>query len=83
MFIHLNPIDAINPERLTSIKILITGDADFIGSTVIRYIINFTNNLVIYVDKLAYAGNLEQLHEVRDNSRYTFEQVNICHRGSL
>lgn len=66
-----------------SIKILITGGAGFIGSAVIRYIINCTNDSVINVDKLTYAGNLESLHEVSDNPRYTFEQIDICDRGSL
>ena len=45
-------------------KILITGGAGFIGSAVIRYIINNTQNSVINVDKLTYAGNLESLIEV-------------------
>lgn len=39
-------------------NILITGGADFTGSAVIRHIINDTQDLVINVDKLAYAGNL-------------------------
>jgi dTDP-glucose 4,6-dehydratase len=66
-----------------SIKILITGGAGFIGSAVIRYIINSTNDSVINVDKLTYAGNLESLHGVSDNPRYAFEQVDICDRNSL
>lgn len=66
-----------------SIKILITGGAGFIGSAVIRHIINCTNDSVINVDKLTYAGNLESLHGVNDNPRYAFEQVDICDRDSL
>ncbi|WP_306797465.1 NAD-dependent epimerase/dehydratase family protein [Proteus mirabilis] len=42
-------------------KILVTGGAGFIGSAVVRYIINNTNNAIINVDKLIYAGNLESL----------------------
>ncbi len=66
-----------------SIKILITGGAGFIGSAVIRHIINCTNDSVINVDKLTYAGNLESLLGVSDNPHYAFEQVDICDRDSL
>jgi len=66
-----------------SIKILVTGGAGFIGSAVIRHIINCTNDSVINVDKLTYAGNLESLHEVSDRPRYAFEQVDICDQLSL
>lgn len=54
-------------------KILITGGAGFIGSAVVRHVINNTDDVVINVDKLTYAGNLESLNEVADNSRYFFE----------
>jgi dTDP-glucose 4,6-dehydratase len=58
--------------------ILVTGGAGFIGSAVIRHLINDTNHNVINVDKLTYAGNLESLGSISDNSRYHFEQVDIC-----
>ena len=64
-------------------KILVTGGAGFIGSAVIRHIIQNTNDLVINVDKLTYAGNLESLLEVSDSERYVFEQVDICNRVEL
>src|SRR5690554_3930335 len=64
-------------------KILVTGGAGFIGSAVIRHIINNTNDLVVNVDKLTYAGNLESLASVSDNERYVFEQVDICNQVEL
>ena len=64
-------------------KILITGGAGFIGSAVVRHIINNTQNSVVNVDKLTYAGNLESLIEVSKSERYFFEQVDICDRAAL
>ena len=63
--------------------ILITGGAGFIGSAVIRHIIKHTDHRVINVDKLTYAGNLASLHEVDQNERYAFEQVDICDGAAL
>ncbi len=59
-------------------KILVTGGAGFIGSAVIRHIINDTVHAVVNVDKLTYAGNLESLASVSDDDRYVFECVDIC-----
>jgi dTDP-glucose 4,6-dehydratase len=59
-------------------KLLITGGAGFIGSAVIRHIIHNTDHHIVNIDKLTYAGNLESLASVKDNERYTFEQVDIC-----
>ena len=59
-------------------KVLITGGAGFIGSAVIRYIIRNTENEVLNIDKLTYAGNLESLKEVEQNQNYHFKQIDIC-----
>ncbi|OZY87685.1 dTDP-glucose 4,6-dehydratase [Cellvibrio mixtus] len=64
-------------------KILVTGGAGFIGSAVVRHIINNTTDHVVNLDKLTYAGNLESLTSIADNARYTFEQVDICDRSAL
>ena len=59
-------------------KFLITGGAGFIGSAVIRHIIGNTSHHVINIDNLTYAGNLESLSLIDTDSRYSFEQLDIC-----
>lgn len=64
-------------------KILVTGGAGFIGSAVVRHILGSTDDSVINVDKLTYAGNLASLPGAPENHRYQFEQVDICDRDAL
>lgn len=64
-------------------KILVTGGAGFIGSAVIRHVINQTSDSVVNVDKLTYAGNLESLASVSHDSRYAFVQADICDKDAL
>jgi len=64
-------------------KILVTGGAGFIGSAVVRHIIRDTQDQVLVVDCLTYAGNLESLDSVSGDPRYGFERVNICDRAEL
>lgn len=63
---------------MDKLKILLSGGAGFIGSAVIRYLINETQHHVVNLDKLTYAGNLESLKEISTNPRYAFERVDIC-----
>lgn len=64
-------------------KLLVTGGAGFIGSAVVRHVIENTENEVLNVDKLTYAGNLESLARIAKNPRYTFSQTDICDRAAL
>lgn len=57
---------------------LITGGAGFIGSALLRHLIQNTSYRIINVDKLTYAGNLDSLAEASSSPRYSFEQVDIC-----
>lgn len=68
---------------MTNKNILVTGGAGFIGSAVIRYLINETNNNVLNIDKLTYAGNLESLASVNDNPRYHFLHADICDKVAM
>jgi dTDP-glucose 4,6-dehydratase len=65
------------------VKILVTGGAGFIGSAVVRHIIHNTQDAVVNLDCLTYAGNLESLATIDSSARYVFEQVNICDRAEL
>ena len=64
-------------------KILVTGGAGFIGSAVVRELINDTNSQVINLDKLTYAGNLDSLSDICGSQKYSHENVDICDRKKL
>ncbi|UDQ96947.1 dTDP-glucose 4,6-dehydratase [Lentisphaerota bacterium WC36G] len=65
------------------LNILITGGAGFIGSALVREIINNTEHNVLNVDKLTYAGNLESLTSIENNDRYSFSQTDICDKDGI
>jgi dTDP-glucose 4,6-dehydratase len=61
--------------------LLVTGGAGFIGSNFVPYFVEkYPNYHIVNLDKLTYAGNLQNLSEVDDNPRYTFIQGDICNR---
>lgn len=64
-------------------KFLITGGAGFIGSALIRHLINTTTDTVINVDSLTYAGGLDSVDSVADNSRYRFFHTDICNEAAM
>ncbi len=64
-------------------KFLVTGGAGFIGSAVVRHIINNSNHSVVNVDKLTYAGSLESLKSIVKNQRYYFEKADICNLNKI
>ena len=64
-------------------KIIVTGGAGFIGSAVIRYLINEIGCFVLNLDKLTYAGNLNSLKNETINPKYNFKKIDICDTQSL
>ena len=64
-------------------KFLVTGGAGFIGSAVVKHLVNDCGFEVVNVDKLTYAGNLESLNAVKDSPQYHFEHVDICDYESI
>jgi dTDP-glucose 4,6-dehydratase len=64
-------------------RILITGGAGFIGSALIRELIRHTEHEVLNLDKLTYAGNLESLTSIANDTRYEFVQADIIDQAAI
>ena len=64
-------------------RILVTGGAGFIGSALVRHLLQHTEHEVLNLDKLTYAGNLESLHSIASNSRYEFVKADIVDQATV
>lgn len=65
-------------------KILITGGAGFIGSHLVRKMVNkYSKYLIVNIDKLTYAGNLNNLKEIENKPNYEFINIDICNEADL
>jgi len=64
-------------------KILVAGGAGFIGSNLVRMLIQETGHSVLNLDALTYAGNLNSLADLADHPRYQFSHTNICDAQAL
>ena len=64
-------------------RFLVTGGSGFIGSNLVRLLVEEKGESVINLDKLTYAGNAESLADLEGNPNYTFEQVDLCDAAAL
>src|ERR1700758_4541902 len=69
--------------RFEDSVIFVTGGAGFIGSAVIRHLLDDTGAFVVNIDKLTYAANLNSIPQAAASSRYHFAQVDICDAPAL
>ena len=64
-------------------RFMVTGGAGFIGSAVVRHLIQHTSHAVMVVDNLTYAANLDSLRSVSASPNYSFEEADICDAGAV
>jgi dTDP-glucose 4,6-dehydratase len=70
-------------DRFSGWTIVVTGGAGFIGSAVVRHLLDDTDALVVNVDKLTYAANLASIPQADGHARYAFEKADICDGEAL
>ena len=65
-------------------NVIVTGGAGFIGSNFVKYILNENKTVrIINIDKLTYAGNLENLKDIENSDRYVFKKIDICDKNEI
>src|SRR3981189_1883495 len=69
--------------RFRNAVVFATGGAGFIGSAVVRHLLDETEGCVVNIDKLTYASNLDSIPQASGNPRYRFAQVDICDGPAL
>lgn len=73
----------MTPESFSKAVVFVTGGAGFIGSAVVRHLLDNSEGFVVNIDKLTYAACLDSIPQARSNSRYRFAHVDICHGPAL
>jgi dTDP-glucose 4,6-dehydratase len=75
--------DGVIDMRFEKRTIFVTGGAGFIGSAVVRYLLDQTSAFVVNIDKLTYAANLASIPQASGHTRYVFAKVDICRAAAL